>query len=59
MDKKLFNKSVLKHLEIHMENNGLWSTLHTLYIYITKYAVDLNLTIAFRGEKIGDLGNLG
>lgn len=42
-----------------MENSGLWSTLHTLHIYITKYAVDLNPTIAFREEKIGDLGNLG
>ena len=59
MDKKLFNKSVLKHLAIHMENNRLWSTLHTLYIYITKYAGDLNLTITFGEEKIGDLGNLG
>ena len=59
MDKKLFNKYVLKHLEIHMENNRLWSTLHTLYIYITKYARDLNLTITFGEEKIGDLGNLG
>ena len=59
MDTKLFNKSVLKHLEIHMENNRLWFTLHTLYVYITKYARDLNLTIAFGEEKIGDLGNLG
>lgn len=42
-----------------MDNNGLWCTLHTLYIYITKYAVDLNLTIASGEEKIGDLGNLG
>jgi len=42
-----------------MENSGLWSTLHTLHIYITKYAVDLNPTIAFGEEKIGDLGNLG
>lgn len=31
----------------------------TLYIYITKYAIDLNLTIAFGEEKIRDLGNLG
>ena len=59
MDTKLFNKSVLKHLEIHMENNRLWFTLHTLYVYITKYARDPNLTIAFGEEKIGDLGNLG